>query len=278
MSKYLIFSDLDGTLADVDHDVNEHTKEVIRKILDEGHDFYIATGRMMSLVADVAYSIDPRVKVVASNGGIIQNGTEFHKNLMDKEMIPLIYGIAMKYNLPTLFFTDKDILYTHFVPEFFAESNGYHERNGTKPILKKVSNIHEDIKDFDIINALSTIRDNDDTKISTNEKDLARLDLAREELLKLDNLSVAASAPDNRELYPATTSKGNALKKIANHLNAQNTVVFGDGYNDVSMFEVAHKSVAMKNAPEGVKKVASHETLSNRDNGVAHFLIHNILK
>jgi Cof subfamily protein (haloacid dehalogenase superfamily) len=278
MSKYLIFSDLDGTLADLDHDVNDHTKEVIRKTLDAGHEFYIATGRMMSLVADVAYSIDPRVKIVASNGGIIQEEDAFQKNVMDKEIIPLIYDIAMKYDLPTLFFTDKDILFTHFIPEFFMMTNGYHHRTKTTPVFKKIENIHEDIKNFDIINALATIRDVNDTEISTNEKDLERLAIAREEMRSIDNLSVAASAPDNMELYPTSTSKGNALKRIMERLQAENTLVFGDGYNDVSMFNVADKSVAMANAPRGVKEHASHETLSNKDNGVAHFLIHNILK
>ena len=71
MKKYLIVSDLDGSLADESHQVNEDTKQFVRGILDQGHLFYISTGRMKSLVANVAKDIDPRVGVIGSNGGII---------------------------------------------------------------------------------------------------------------------------------------------------------------------------------------------------------------
>ena len=52
----------------------------------------------------------------------------------------------------------------------------------------------------------------------------------------------------------------------------EQVIVFGDGFNDLSMFEVAHTSVAMDNAPEAVKTYATHSTASNGENGVVKFL------
>lgn len=47
-----------------------------------------------------------------------------------------------------------------------------------------------------------------------------------------------------------------------------NTMVFGDYYNDLSMFKTAHFSYAMKNAPEDVKVKANFIADSNNANGV----------
>ena len=47
------------------------------------------------------------------------------------------------------------------------------------------------------------------------------------------------------------------------------TVVFGDSYNDLSMLRNAGLSVAMENGVEEVKKIADIITRTNEDNGVA---------
>ena len=275
MKKHLIFSDLDGTLAGPDHNVNEQTKKAIRKILDDGHDFYIATGRMMSLVAGVASSIDPRVKIIASNGGVIQNKNHYIKAPMDKKTIVEVYNVLLKHDIPALLFTDIDILYTHMIPEFFGSINDFHLLNNLIPTFKKINNIEEDIKDFNIINILATIRLDVDKDYEDNPKDLERLEAAREEIKTIPGINVTSSSSNNIEIYPLTTSKGNAVKKVIKELDAnhENVICFGDGYNDVSMFEVVKTSVAMENAPQGVKDLAQFTTIPNYENGVAHFLM-----
>lgn len=56
------------------------------------------------------------------------------------------------------------------------------------------------------------------------------------------------------------------------NVKAQNVITFGDGENDVGMFEAAGYSVAMANGMQKPKKVASHQTSSNNDGGVGVFL------
>jgi len=65
-------------------------------------------------------------------------------------------------------------------------------------------------------------------------------------------------------------SKGTAIKILQEefHINHNNTMVFGDYYNDLTMFKAAHYSYAMKNAPEDVKKHANFIAESNNDHGV----------
>ena len=50
------------------------------------------------------------------------------------------------------------------------------------------------------------------------------------------------------------------------------TIAFGDGYNDLSLIEYCGYGVAMENAVDEVKERANYITLSNNDNGIAYCL------
>jgi len=65
-------------------------------------------------------------------------------------------------------------------------------------------------------------------------------------------------------------SKGSAIKILQEKfkIDQDNTMVFGDYYNDLTMFKAAHYSYAMKNAPDEVKKHANFITQSNNEDGV----------
>lgn len=56
------------------------------------------------------------------------------------------------------------------------------------------------------------------------------------------------------------------------NLNPEKVVAFGDNYNDVSMFKVVGISVAVDNALEDIKKLATYVTKSNQDHGVSWFV------
>lgn len=263
MEKHLIISDLDGTLADGAHEVNEETKQIIRRLLDDGHLFYIATGRMKSLVSNVAKSIDERVGVIASNGSVIQTDVGFETFTLNQEDKLKLYEVSKKHKTPALFFTEQDILYTDFVPEFFAIPNEFHTNNVIKQILDPI----QDLLAFPIVNCLFMAHHVDNPQVI--------LTPTRKSIVDTLNLTVTSSTIDNLEVYSTQSSKGNALKRIMNLHNIQsdNVISFGDGFNDVSMFEVAKTSVAMGNAPDTIKKIATHTTRTNVENGVSHFLM-----
>nr|WP_263849684.1 HAD-IIB family hydrolase [Lacticaseibacillus camelliae] len=68
MTPYLIVSDVDGTLAIDNTTITAHTSAVINQLLDRGHQFYLATGRMHALAENMAKQIGPRAEIIASNG------------------------------------------------------------------------------------------------------------------------------------------------------------------------------------------------------------------
>lgn len=58
-------------------------------------------------------------------------------------------------------------------------------------------------------------------------------------------------------------------------LDCEKLVVFGDGKNDIAMFEIADEAYAVENAVEELKKNATGIIVSNEDDGVAKWLRKN---
>ena len=74
-------------------------------------------------------------------------------------------------------------------------------------------------------------------------------------------------------------SKGNALSKLAEHLNIsmKDTAAIGDNFNDVSMLQMAGLGIAMGNAEPEIRAMANTITRTNVEHGVAH-AIHSLLE
>lgn len=78
------------------------------------------------------------------------------------------------------------------------------------------------------------------------------------------------TSPQWIECTPKSVSKGNAIRMLQNQLGItkEETIIFGDGENDLSMFDCGH-AVAMGNAMETVKAQADEITLDNNSDGIA---------
>ena len=92
-------------------------------------------------------------------------------------------------------------------------------------------------------------------------------------------LIVTSGYVHNLEVNHRDANKGIALKKLAEYLNIdiKETAAFGDGGNDLKMFEASGHSIAMANAIPPVREAAAYHTLSNNEDGVADFIEKYIL-
>ena len=82
------------------------------------------------------------------------------------------------------------------------------------------------------------------------------------------------TTPRQLEALPKGFNKGKTLLYLMN-LNGwgkDEVIAFGDGENDVSMFETVTHSFAMGNAREFVQEKASQVTLSNKEDGIVRAL------
>ena len=76
------------------------------------------------------------------------------------------------------------------------------------------------------------------------------------------------------EIMDKGISKADALERYCRHIGVlpQETVAFGDNYNDVEMLEVAGLSYVMGNAPEEILEMFPHHTADNDHEGIAQVL------
>lgn len=69
------------------------------------------------------------------------------------------------------------------------------------------------------------------------------------------------------EIMPLAASKANAIKQLQKLLGCDRVVAFGDGRNDIDMFELADESYAVQNADEQLKSYATAVISSNDEDG-----------
>ncbi len=77
------------------------------------------------------------------------------------------------------------------------------------------------------------------------------------------------------EMMPAKASKANAISQLKRMLGCDHLVVFGDGMNDMDMFQIADEAYAVENAVPELKAIATGITEDNNHDGVARWLLNH---
>ncbi|MFN1208108.1 HAD-IIB family hydrolase, partial [Enterococcus lactis] len=89
-----------------------------------------------------------------------------------------------------------------------------------------------------------------------------------------DHYKIVRSQPKIMEFLPLNMSKAYGLNILLKHLEMDfsNLMAFGDAENDYEMIEAANVGVAMGNASDEIKSIATDVTVDHNDDGVAVFL------
>ncbi|MGM9602322.1 MAG: HAD family hydrolase [Faecousia sp.] len=77
------------------------------------------------------------------------------------------------------------------------------------------------------------------------------------------------------EMMPKAATKAQAGRQLAKLLHCDKIVAFGDGVNDLSLFDAADECYAVANAAEALKERATAVIGKNDEDGVARWLAEN---
>ncbi|MGL4849104.1 MAG: Cof-type HAD-IIB family hydrolase [Clostridium sp.] len=265
----LICTDMDGTLLNTDHSVSEENKQALKYALDKGVHIAISTGRLFTSANFYGRLIGIKTPIISSNGSYIkdvENNKVLFKSPLSLEEGREIYKILKKYDLSRFFNTwntaisDSEFISNH---GYKISNEGCTEEEKTKFVVSE--NVEEALESYngEVLKAIC---------IDYSKEKLEEVKKARKEIEDLNKYEVVCSSPYNFEVMKKGTSKGFAVKKLAEmfDIKKEEILCIGDSENDLSMLQYAGVGVAMGNALDFVKEKADFVTLDNDHAGVAN--------
>lgn len=268
MKYKMICIDMDGTLLNSKYNISEKNKKALYKAHQMGVEIVITTGRIYNNARYYSDLIGVQSPVIAANGALIMEkhtGKIIYKNVLKPNECHRILDVLEKYKLVPHFHTIKEIYvnnYIHKVASKMILSWKLPKNLRIKGINIRTREKWEEIIDKSEIEFFKCIVFSNST---------AKLELAKNELKKIDGIEIASSSKNNLEINAKGVCKGNAIIQLANYYNISKDeiICIGDNENDLSMIKEAGLGVAMGNAIPILKNEANYITDTNINDGVA---------
>lgn len=279
-SNRLYISDLDGTLLRNDAMLSGYAKHKLNAMLSEGLHFTVASARNVHSVRALLADLNMNLPVIGSNGAYIsefKTGSPLMINSIDHDVAKEIFSLIGSYNS---------------VP-FVTSHNGKEDRL-----------YFNDIANEGMLWYL-------DERTAAGDKRLCRTDNVEG---KLDERIICLNVINKKEhleglladvieryaehveinyfenpyspgwhwmtVYDRKATKEYAIKELVEMLDfpVDELTVFGDSRNDISMFKIATRAVAVANALDEVKNCASVIIGPNEKDGVVDYIAADLTK
>lgn len=258
MEKKLIAIDIDGTLVNDQKQIMPETKYQIQRLAKEGHKIVLCSGRSISGLKDYLNELDLWGKegeyAITFNGGnVFDLGTmkSIDAKYLTAEQAIKADKLAHKLGVGDTLVAASQKSYT--------VNNQMNEQALTD--IKDSKLIPVEVTNYDF---LGNEKIQKCLWTDTPETITKKVEEIPEEYF--NEFQIVRSGPIFLEFLPLNSSKGNAVKDLAEQvkIDRQNVIVFGDEENDLSMFNFAGTAVAMRNARDEIKQYA--DRLSAADN------------
>lgn len=259
----LIATDMDGTLLDNEGKLPDNFIDILEKLSDKGIKFVVASGRPYTNLKEVFRNKSEKLDYICDNGAFVVEKSKVPTiNIIEKNLVIDIIKLATEIpSVVILLCGTKGMYYTKCSEEYMYEINKYY--------IDKI-----EVEDLNIV-------DDDIFKIS-----ICDLRGAQDNTYPVlnerfgDNLNVVVSGKVWIDITNKDVNKGIALEKIQRDLNISydETMVFGDFYNDIEMLQKAYYSFVMENANDDMKQYGNFVAKSNHENGVIDAINNYVLK
>ena len=257
----LIVTDMDGTLLDKDEKLNKEFFEVFKELKERDILFAVATGRSRKNLELTFSEIQDDLIMLFENGSCGSlKGESLYKSEIDKNLVHKFIDLGRKDSHNMLLCTEDMAYIENTNEEFTTELKKYFEditfvndlKEVTKPVVK------------------FTIFDPKGAKENT---------FKTYNSLFGDDVKISVSTVKWLHIINKEVSKGFGVQALQNYFNIskEETMVFGDGHNDLEMIQSAKYSYAMENAVEELKSEANFIAPSNDENGGVVVIKNNVL-
>ncbi len=302
MAIKLIASDLDGTFLAKDNSIPESNLRAIETMKQKQIPFAICTGKNYAISKEICEQCDAHYGIFGNGTQIIdlKNKKEiFHHQLTTDEVI-FCYNIAVKYDLHLHAYGNNFIitenlkyldLYNYLI--FFQSKGSIFGKYDSNFNLILTNQNKKDFSFYIVKNFIQYLKENENLPIFnvilSSEEGLEEVEkeLKEKTNLSINHCSKKGKYKDNvikkeyeyLSIAPQSIGKGYALNILKNYLNVDTSDILsiGDNLNDIDLLKNSGVGVAIANAYDCVKKVATYTTHNSASNGgfaeaVFHFM------
>ncbi|MFD9904717.1 HAD family hydrolase [Streptomyces sp. NPDC059063] len=252
----LVATDLDGTLLRPDDTVSARTRDALTAVTAAGAAHIIVTGRSVPWTRHVLDDLGYEGLAVCGQGAQVYHAGErrlLTSVTLDRQLAGLALAKIEAEVGPLALAASRDGLDGEVLV-----GPGYVVQDGPLPVIPLRD--QADLWAAPLNKLYVQHPGLDDDALAAVARDIAG-----------DLVGVTMAGEGIVELLPLGLTKATGLSLAARRLGmkAVDTIAFGDMPNDIPMFAWAAHGVAMANAHEDLKAVASAVTASNEDDGIA---------
>jgi len=265
----LVVFDMDGTLLNAKSELTVFTGETLALMRAAGIPYTVATGRTLQAALGPIRGHEFALPHILKNGAVIwcpQQQDYSHSHLLtQQEVWHVMTAMTVQEITPFVFTLEPDGRHAVYHGSLKSETEN------------RLAELFEDERHL----PLEPLRAMPDTAHVINLSGMAPshavqsvIDMIADEE---DLVAYTGQAFQDKNLrwmdiHHSNGSKGRGVTTLRDELGYQETIVFGDGENDLSMFQVASESYAPANADPKIKSAATDVIGHHDEDGVARFL------
>jgi 5-amino-6-(5-phospho-D-ribitylamino)uracil phosphatase len=277
MNKIYI-SDLDGTLLRNDGAISEFSRNTLRKSIDEGLIFTVASARSVVSIAECLGGLKLKLPVIEFNGAFIsdlETGEHEIIQYIDRNIVSDIYQVILDNEcfpfIASFNGTEDCVYYQKIINEgmlWYLDDRSKNKDRRLRQISDFKNSFEDKIVCWTIINTL---------------------EILKELQLEIDSKfgeTVETHLYENRyfngwywlTINDCKATKANAMSILLENygLQEEEVIVFGDHCNDLSMFQTADRAIAVANAIDELKEIATEIIGENEDDSVVKYITRGI--
>ncbi len=259
MGYRLIALDIDGTIRSPEYPISDRTRAVIASVMDTGAYVTLATGRMFQSAIRSSAGLNITAPMVSFQGAQVTDpATEevlWHQPLAPHMTLEALDALATRGMGIMAYYEDRV-----YVDNMTPWMEAYGERNYVEVV--RVDDLRELASQG--LTRLVVVGSEEEIPLLVAELG-SRFD---------SQLYVTRSLPHFCEILHPDGGKDKALNWLCRHLGVreEDTVAFGNGWNDVPMLRWASLGVAIGGAVPEVLEVADRIAPPIEEDGAAHML------
>jgi Cof subfamily protein (haloacid dehalogenase superfamily) len=251
----LIATDMDGTLLDENGHLPEGFTDILDRLLAKNIKLVVASGRPYYTLQTNFGPVGRHLSYICENGALVVDNNEIiYKNSIDKDAVQMIIAEAKKVK-------DNALV-------LCAPNCAYIEKDCSEEHVTEIR------KYYSVLNTVDDISTVDDDIIKITICNLEGTNNIEHSKFK-DDFNIVSTAAIWTDIMNNGVNKGIALKDLmdTDNISKEETMVFGDYYNDIEMLAEAEYSFVMENSPEDMKQYGKYVAASNVEHGVLRAIL-----